>query len=355
MGGTKPISTLMELLSGTGARLRLFDMGRRVVKIPRDQFLRFEKNQLPYPAPIGQLAWLALLFQPLKSAREPFVWFLRFPLDEQAKLSLAARDDFLHRLMERIGTEPAEADEEGRIETALEDNPYGFKPRDDRLAIFHARISHRLKKPASRYHDHARSYFSGELGWDQWSFVGYQGIADIAARLAEDDNERMLIDALPLLPVNPFEALCHCLENEKISPKLAAVLLDLTHSQLRREDPSTGYIAAAVRAISRSRSLTLKRQLISDVLASPAAESAGVLGAISGRAWETLTEDLLVVPFLERLANNSEGQLFFDQCLSDLLFIPGMREPLLKALRAPDRSLVLSQAVGAFFQTLGRT
>ena len=355
MNSPKPISTLLEFLTSAGARLRLFDMGRRVVKIPRDRFLRFEKNQLAYPTPLQQQAWLALLFQDPEKGREPFVWFLRFPLDEQAKLSLAARDDFMQRLVERIGSDLNALNSGRQIETALEDNPYGFKPRDDRLAIFHARVSRQLKQPASRYYDHARSYFNGDLGWDQWSFVGYQGIADIAARLDEGSNERMLIDALPALPVNPFEAICQCLENEKISMQLSSALLAVTQLQLQQGTPSGSTLAAAVRGVSRSRSVTLRRQLISTVLASPTAQETQVLAAISGRAWESLTESSLAALFLERLAGNSEGQSFFDLCLADLLFIPGMREPLLKALRDPNRSAILSEAVGSFFRKLGST
>jgi len=349
----EPISTLVQFLTSSGARIRLFDMGRRVVKIPRAHFLRFENNQTPYPTPLQRQAWLALLFQQQKSSSEPFVWFLRFPLDEQAKLNLAARDDFMHRLVEHLGSNLTDANAADQIETALEDNPYGFKPRDDRLAIFHARISRLLKKPASKYYPHALAYFKGDLGWDQWSFVGYQGIADIAARLEEEENERLLIAALPQLPINPLEAICHCLENEKVSVKLAAALLSLTYFQLQREHPSSAVVAATVRGVSRSRSHKLQQQLISDVLASPVSESAVVLAAISGRAWGLLAEDSLAAAFLERLARNSEGQPFFDHCLADLLFIPGMREPLLKALRAPARSQLLSQAVGGFFQSLG--
>lgn len=353
MKSPETITTLVEFLTGSGARLHLFDMGRRVVKIPHDRFLRFEKSQLPFPAPLGQQAWLALLFQEPDGSGEPFVWFLRFPLDEQAKLSLAARDDFMHRLVERIGSRLDAANKGGRIETALEANPYGFKPREDRLAIFHARSSRLLKKPASRFYEHALAYFKGELGWDQWSFVGYQGIADIAARLDEGDNERMLINALPELPINPFEAICHSLENEKISAKLASALLAAARYQLQRDAPSSGAVAAAVRGVSRSRSVALRRQLIHDVLASPAADNVEVLAAIGGRAWESLAENSLAAAYLERLAHNSEGQEFFDRCLSDLLFIPGMREPLLNALRSGGRSPALSAAVGGFFQHLG--
>lgn len=77
-----------------------------------------------------------------------------------------------------------------------------------------------------------------------------------------------------------------------------------------------------------------------------------MLSAISGRSWEDLQQQALAAAFLERLAGNREGQPFFDLCLADLLFIPGMRAPLLKALRNPNRSSALSRAVGGFFQSL---
>lgn len=85
------ISTITEFLETSGARLRFFDMGRRVDKISRDRFLQFEKTAIPYPFPLQQQAWFALLFQDKSSQLEPLIWFLRMPLDEQGKLLQAAR------------------------------------------------------------------------------------------------------------------------------------------------------------------------------------------------------------------------------------------------------------------------
>ncbi|MCB1763746.1 MAG: DUF3549 family protein [Gammaproteobacteria bacterium] len=346
-------STLLQFLAQGDTRLHLFDMGRRVVKIPRKRFLQLEKNQMAYPAPLQRQAWFALLFQEPDRLREPIVWFLRFPLDEQAKLNLAARDDLMHRLVEWIGSDPADSlNSSGHRDAVLEQNPYGFKPRNDRLAIFHARISRLLKQPASRHYDHARSYFNGEFGWDQWSFVGYQGIADIAARLDQDDNEQCLIVALPELPASPLEAICHCLENERVSRSLANALLGVARAELRQVTPAGATLAATIRGISNSRSVSTRQQLISEVLAAPVSQDPAVLSAISGRSWEDLQQQALAAAFLERLAGNREGQPFFDLCLADLLFIPGMRAPLLKALRNPNRSSALSRAVGGFFQSL---
>jgi hypothetical protein len=353
MSQPSQISTLFEFLAGTGARLRLFDMGRHLVKIPGERFLRFEKNEIPYATPLQRQAWFALLFQEPQREIEPFVWFLRFPLDEQAKLNQAARDDFMHRLVERVGANLKAANEGGKMQAALQDNPYSFKPRDDRLAVFHARVSRQLRSEPSRHYAHARAYFSGELGWDQWPFIGYQGIADVATRYDQDDNTAMLIEALPRLPEKPLTALCHCLENEEIGAALSEALLETGRDTLRRPPPSAGVLAALVRAISLSRSQTIRRQLLQEILADAAADDAEVLAAIAARAWQQLGSAEITAPFLERLAGNSQGQAFFDQCLADLLYIPGMREPLLAGLRNPNRSAALSGAVGAFFQQLG--
>ncbi|MCB1758637.1 MAG: DUF3549 family protein [Gammaproteobacteria bacterium] len=347
------ISTLYEFLAATGARLRTFDMGRHLLKIPGERFLRFEQSEIPYPTPLHRQAWFALLFQEPQPESEPFVWFLRFPLDEQAKLNQAARDDFMHRLVERVGVNLQAAREGGKMEAALQDNPYSFKPRDDRLAVFHARISRHLKAAPSRHYAHARAYFSGELGWDQWPFIGYQGIADVAARFDQDDNSAMLRQALPQLPDRPLVALCHCLENEPIDAALSSALLRAARASLCHSPPSVSVLAALVRAISRSVSQTARRQLLQEVLDHPLATEADVLAALAARAWQQLAGAEMTAPFLERLARNNQGQAFFDHCLADLLFIPGMREPLLAGLRNPARSAELSSAVGAFFRQLG--
>ncbi len=92
-------TTLIELLENSGARLRVLDMGRRVVKIDRNSFLQFEQTAVPWPAPLVRQAWFGMLMQN-SDLPEPLIWFLRMPLDEQGKLVLASRDYFIHRLIE---------------------------------------------------------------------------------------------------------------------------------------------------------------------------------------------------------------------------------------------------------------
>ncbi|MCW8944005.1 MAG: DUF3549 family protein [Sedimenticola sp.] len=344
------LNTITEFLETTGARLRFFDMGRRVTKISREQFLKFEKNETPYPYPLQQQAWFALLFQDKNNQQEPLIWFLRMPLDEQGKLLQAARDDFMHRLIERIG-EKMQAEQGGEeLEAALQDNPYSFKPNEDRMAVFHARISITMKSPPSKFYEHAQRYFSGELGWDQWSFVGYQGIADIAARQSEQATETMLVTAIAVMPGQPLVALCHCLENETVSVKLTQALLVRTEQELQQDSPDLNLLAATLRGTAQSKSKTVQHKLIHTLLSAPSGKHIEILTALSGRAWEQLQDHALRMQFLERLAENSAGQEAFNLCMADLLFIPGMREPVLSAVRDPNRSAQLSEAIGAMFK-----
>lgn len=354
MSETTPISTITEFLEATGARLRIFDMGRRITKIGREQFLQFERTELPYPYPMQRQAWFALLFQDDESRFEPFIWFLRFPLDEQGKLLQAARDDFMHRLVERVGENLQAAEDGEKLDAVLKDNPYTFKPRDDRMAVFHAQATQLLKQPHSKFFEHAQEYFNGKLGWDQWSFVGYQGIAEIASLQAQEKYSEMLAKAIPELPERPFEALCHCLENEPVTLAITEALLNRLKQLLTADTPDLMLIAASIRAVSCSVSHNLKRELIQTALADDCSNAVEILVAISGRAWESLLDDEIRKQYLERLAENSEGQELFNQCLSDLLFVPGMRTPLLLSVRDPDRSERLSQAIGALFQGINQ-
>ncbi|MEJ2466429.1 MAG: DUF3549 family protein [Candidatus Thiodiazotropha sp.] len=334
---TPRIDTLTEFLETGGLAPRFYDMGRRIRAWPREVFLDFERTETPYPQPLQQQAWLALTLQ---TGADPQIWFLRFPLDEQGKLLQAARDDFLFQLMERLGSAAMEKGAQPeQMESAIEQSPYAFQPKQERLAAFHARLTVELEQPPSRYYEHAQRYFSGELGWDQWSFIGYQGIADIAARHAEGRNEHCLATAIPHLPATPLEALCHLLENESIPDTLAQELLNRAQDTLASANPDPQVITAVLRGVSRC-------------VSNPMAQRSDVLAAIAGRLWLDLDDASLRSQFLEQLAANDQGQGFFDQLLSDLLYLADCRPGLLESLRNPNRSDRLSEAIGAFFSRI---
>lgn len=342
--------TLTSFLQQTGAQIRIFDMGRRVAKIPLAEFERFEQCAIPYPYPLQRSAWLGVLFWDPEDREQQVVWFIRFPLDEQGLLLQSARDEFVAQLMGQV-LEAKQAREEkaGELEfPELDgDSPYAFKPREERMAAFHARAALAVGEPASRFYAHAQDYFAGGPGWDQWAFVGLQGIADVAARWK--DNEQLLITALPNLPAEVLLPLCHCLENESIDTRLSEALYALCMDRLAQGEVNANEIAALLRAMSLSRAAGLRQQMIEAVLGSPLQQEIEVLVAIAGRGWEVLQDAALRLRYLECLANTPAGQDAFLAVITDLLFIPGMRPLLVESFRSPDRSEKLAAAIGKLF------
>ncbi len=346
--------TICEFLAQTGARARYFDMGRRVAEISSDEMLAFEHAEGPYHQPFLRAAWLGILFHYPEhdpdggpGASEQHIWFLKLPLDERGFLQQAARDGFLHQVIETASLKKQDALDDGHID----DNPLGFAPREDRMAVFHAKVAWATGQPASQFYAHAHDYFSGSVGFEQWNFVGLQGIADMVARVAEGDNLPHLVAAIPQLPATPFAALCSCLENDALDPALCTALATRTRAALAEGDAVA--VAAGVRGLAHRDNHGHARDTIMTVLAQPAAgRDVEVLAAIAGRAWELLEDDALRRMFLENLAACPAGQQAFDGIMADLMFMPRLREPLLADMRRPERSEQLGRAIGAFFQSV---
>jgi hypothetical protein len=335
-------TTLTELLENAGASLRILDMGRRVVKVGRNRFLQFEQTIIPWPAPLVRQAWFGMLMQN-NELPEPLIWFLRLPLDEQGKLVLASRDYFIHRLIE--AWQLRQQNESGEITDALKDNPYVFKPREDRMAVFHAKASVLMKQQPSRFYDHAQTYFNGEHGWEQWSFVGYQGIADVAARFAE--NREALVNAISALPPEPLVALCHCLENEPIDHAIAGALAKRLDSSLN----DSALVTALIRGLSFTNAVSIRENAYRRVLEMPRlASNIEVLAAIAGRAWEMLHDADFCDSYLGALASSDSGQQAFDHCLEDLLFIPELKKPVRESLNRIGKKDAASGKVVQLFE-----
>ena len=242
---------------------------------------------------------------------------------------------------------------QGADKTPAEDllggSPYTFQPREERLAIFHAKTARALRRPPSRFYDQARRYCAGELGYEHWAGVGLQGLADIAARWDRDGNGRLLEQALPQLPARPFAILCSCLENEAVSSGVTRILAHRVNTELAEANPDDDVIASAVRGMSYSTAAAMRRRRLRGVLESAVGTGPRVLAAISSRCWQDMEDDNLRPVFLERLAENREGQDFFNATMADLLYLPGMREHFFKDFRDPARSERLSRAIGRLF------
>jgi len=354
------IQTLQEFLASSGAQYRFFDLGRRVLKMDKSLFEKIEATQVPYPYPLQRHAWFGVLFWDPKNTQQHHIWFLKFPLDEQGYLSLAARDDFLRRALEQLGDaiidnrqdhqESSEHTGSSQKSRELKDNPWSYTPRQDKMATFHAKALVELKQPASQYLTSVLTYLNQPEQFSQWQHIGLQGIADLCARCDEPSINGALIKHLSQLPSEVKTPLLHGLENENINHALSQAVMRCAKPS--SDDNTT--LAAVIRALSGSVDKQTQKQCIIDVLnahkTSPV--SIEILVAVSGRAWDSLTDEDVALLFLEALATNDAGQEAFNQVLTDVLFMPTIGQCVRQAFRSPKRSEALASAIGSFLSTV---
>ena len=369
--------TICEFLLQSGAQIQFYDMGRRLVEISNEDMLAIERQQMPYPQPFLRSAWLGVLFyyndddaDSQSETSNHQIWFLKFPLDEKGLLSQDARNDFLRRILEtlaeqtlaKLNAEGDTNDDTQSVPDMPEDNPHGFTPRDDRMASFHAKIAKKLGQAPSQYYAHACDYFTGSAGFEQWNFVGLQGIADVAVRLDENDNLNTIIKAIPQLPITPFAALCSCLESEAIAPDLSTVLGIRLEHELQEKDAdnaannAANSAAATIRGMSHGNDQQTLIKALQSTLDTDIGHNVEVLATIAGRAWQCLEDTDTRRAFLLSLARCDAGQGAFNNIMADLMFMPGLRKPLLDALRAlqdsDNCSAQQAEVISQFFQSL---
>ena len=211
------------------------------------------------------------------------------------------------------------------------------------MAYFHSQALRELNQPATRFYTTARAYLSGDTGWDNWQQLGLQGLAEVVARLDQENNSNLLASALPHMPEVPRNVILGFLENASPDVALTIALSDgLAEAMRSNADAAT--LAAYCRAMSASVSVDHRQQILDVVLAHPHASSLELLSAIGSRCWHDL-EGTRLNSYLESLAK--AGAETFMALVADLMTLPGMRGRILEAFRHPQRSETLSTAIGA--------
>lgn len=327
-------------------RYRVFDMGRKVIRLSNQLFQRIEDQDKLYPFPFQQKAWLALLFWEEGKQSEAVIWFLQFPIDELGFLKQEARDHFLIDLLEQTGKNIRAKQSGGSALDELSESPFAFKPRPDRLAMFHALAGRELNQSPSQYYQHTRDYLEGKIGYDKWHFLGLQGVADVIARLESDGNDVLLQKAISEMPAEPLLNFSYALENVVPEGLLTQSLIKRLQDELQSSAPDVTLVSALVRALSDSQPDKTRKKVLLKVLGSSLSSEIEVLAAISGRAWKDLAIEDLLVLFVSKLAN--QDQAAFNAILADLMMIPGMRESVLAVLRSPDRTKELGEKLSGF-------
>ena len=346
---SKKITTLSEFLHHSGAKYRVFDMGRRVAQLAPDEFVNFEGAKKPYPYPFQKMALFGVIFWNPAVPEEHYVWFLKLPLDEQGLLIQAARDEFLVMLLDRVGECMLATEEGNNIEGALKDSPYTFNPREDKMAAFNAQATKNLAIKPSQFYAEALAYYTGKKDLNEWQSLGMQGVADVAVRLDDYEETLGLIETIPKLADEPFLVLSTFLENSEPAAGIVEVLAQRVDMELQEKQPDIARLCACLRAASNSPARGLVDQMVMHTLKHRCSQNIEVLAVISGRIWRVLEQDHICQLFVEKLVENDAGYSGFSQLLADVMFMPGIRVHIMQVLRSPNRSDKLSRYVGRMF------
>lgn len=334
------ITTLSQFLTTAKTQFQVYDLGRRVQHIDMLAFHQIESLATPYPYPIQGHAQFAIVFW--NASQQHFIWFLKLALDEQGLLSPAPRSQFIEMVLSALGQDPTQPLNNEQQER-LANNPFSFKPSQEKLAIFNALVRKQLGQKASIQYEFAMQYLSGQIAPSQWQQIGMQGIADICVRVNELDHERHIMASFDMAAMEVQIALCQCLEHVHLPPTLANKIFEkLTTVQVE-------YKTYFLRALASNSELSQQAFIY---LHQASLLDANILLSIAGRNWVVLKQERSRSIYLEALA--LQPQAFFNQVFADIVAIPSLRNQLLGELRNPNRSIQLSQAIGGLFKAASR-
>lgn len=342
------IETISQLLDLSDSNYRLFDMGRRIEKLSKEQFKKIELNQLPYPSPSQGHAFIAIAFWKKKSVAR-YLWLLKLPLDEQGLLNQGTRNHFIAIIIQALGADLSQETTKEQ-EDLLSANPYLFTPAQYKLASLNSKIKVDLKQEASDYFLPFLDYISEKTAWHNWQAVGVQGITDFAARINQAQHTKQLIHALPYLPNEVLIPLCGALENEVYSIELISSLLLMLTSVLKNDTESNTTSPLQTQLLRALAANSQHRHCLDfiDKLLAQSQISTEILIILSGRCWLVLANKKRLMCYLEHLVTSDDNALFVS-IFRDLVAIPTIRPFILECMRAPQRSPELTKAIGQLF------
>jgi len=342
------ISSISELLSLSGSQFRIYDVGRKIDKISKDTFNKIELNQLPYPYPTQSHACFAIVFWQ-KQSTQPFLWFVKLPLDERGLFNQGARNHYIAIIIEALGKNITETPTE-KQEELLKNNPYHFAPAQYKLAALNSIINKELKREMSEHFNLFTQYISGDLGWGNWQNIGVQGINDFAANINDKDKAHSLANAIKHLPEQVITPLCSALENQQLPLSLIEVIINVL--QQPAETLSNNTKSSLIRALASTSNHALVIQYIENLLKQDTL-TINTFILFSGRLWEVFHHKNILHRFLELLATKNDQALFID-IFKDLVAIPSLRTNVFEVMRSSERSEALSLAIGHVFQTVNK-
>jgi len=342
------IDTISQLLHSSNSQFRIYDIGRKIEKIPKELFEKIELNQMPYPTPSQGHACIAVAFWQ-KQSPQPYLWLLKLPLDERGLLNQGARNHFIAIIVEALGADLTQSVDKEQ-EELLKNNPYLYTPAQYKLAALNSKIKFELKQAPSEYLSPFVSYITGDNGWDNWQAVGVQGITDFAVRIKTKNYGELLVNALPSLPSEVLLPLCGALENEAFSAGLIDALLKLFKEKCKLTPKTEANVQLQqhlLRSLASNCQHVHVEKLVDELLQQQHVASE-LLITLSGRCWLALGINERLMAFFEHLVS-SDDQALFNSIFKDLVSIPAIRPIVFQCMRAPERSAALSKAIGQLF------
>lgn len=330
------MTNLAELLSESHSDYLVYDLGRRVQAIDTDTFNAICAQQRPYPYPLQDQAWFAVVFWPKLQAEqpEPFLWFLKMPLDERGLLNHAAQQEFMAHVIALLGQQITGAlnDEQ---EQQLQQSAYLFTPSEAKRAAIHAQLTASWQRPPSRYFNAALEELQTPTE-DGWQHLGLQGIHDVAARLAQYPEATQSIAAhFESYPETLQNALAEALEHTQPQQELGDQLLPLISA------PQQQLRLNALRALAGFANTPKLKEILAQRLSTATADE---LVIIAARLWPALCGNgELMQTYLVRVAELKNAALF-GGIVRDLLRLPETRIFTLGLVQRNDLPVALYQA-----------
>lgn len=351
------IATLSEFMNASGVEWRVYDLSRRVVPLPAEQLQGVERGELPFPHPRQQKAWLGITFWHPTQEDNPFIWFVSLPLDERGAFQHAAMQHFLSIIVEALGETPT-AQPNAEQEARLQQNPYIFQPDETRRAMFHAKVSHDLRRLPSIHYEQAHSYLTGQHVTDngvakgiddEWQQLGIQGIHDVVVRDLDDRKfQQYLVKHFPLCPTPLQDALTAALEHCTLPNALQNNLLALIQPSQNTEGFALNY--ALLRTTSaRAHERSYQQKFRSVYTLASESQQIELITLLAARAWSALSDPDLLQACLLRAAEHSPE--FFTQLFREWVSLPELRIFCLAFIRQEHDHEALHRAIAHLVQS----
>ena len=330
------ISSISEFLLEAGTDYRIVDMGRGFQQIDSQTFLEIENGQRTPDNPRQQCLWLGILFWNKNLSQQHYIWFIKLPVDEQGLIVAAQRDHFLQIIIEALGIEMLQSEEQKQ----LPENPFVFTPGQAQLADFNSLARQLLQLPPGQYYSAAKNYIARPDITD-WQTIAVQGLSDVSCRLNLDHNAQHITQQFANYHPEVQKSLLASLENVAKPAELQTFLLNT----LKSVAPDAALFNPLLRSLTGTALQDELRENLA-VMMQQGLSSSDHLIVIAGRHWSLLQDYQFLTLFLEEAARMN----LFAALYADVVQIPSLRLQVLKRLRDPQRSELLANGLDQLFK-----